>query len=274
MTMSGIAARYGVAESCAKALEAGADIVLMKADNHLQGDTFNAIKRYVDDGKIGEAELDAKIYRILLLKSQYGILNAQNNKSVSEVSIVLKDPEIINVAHDIANRSVMVVRDGTGNLPLPPNKPILVIEQATQKSPNDFWWHSGMLSEYCQKYNGQVQLLEIGVMADDDDCRRIESAIKDYEYVVLTNFFFRSNLPNNELVKKVCETGKKVIVVTNTPYTLNTPDVADTVVLTLATSPCNLEALAKLLFVATSTEGVWPIANRDVLNNIKEVECI
>lgn len=129
-----------------------------------------------------------------------------------------------------------------------------------------------MLAEYCQKYNRQAQLLEIGVMADEEDCRRIEAAIKNYEYVLMTNFFFRSKLPNNELVKKVCESGKRVIVITNTPYKLNTPDIAETVVLTLATSPRNLEVVAGSLFGSMTPAGVWPIENRDVLGEIKETE--
>lgn len=123
MTMSGIATRYGVAEGCAKSLQAGADIVLMKADNHLQGDTFNAIKRYVDQGKITEADLNAKIYRILSLKSQYDILNANDNKSGAETRSILKETEIINLSTELARKSVMLVRDYADNLPFPINKP-------------------------------------------------------------------------------------------------------------------------------------------------------
>jgi beta-N-acetylhexosaminidase len=274
MTMSGIATRYGVAEGCAKALQAGADIVLMKADNHLQGDTFITIKQYVDEGKITEEELDAKIYRVLSLKSEYGILNASNNKPTQNVQEVFKKPEIINLSSEMAQKSVMIVRDAVDNLPFPTDKPVLVIEQALQGCSNDFWWHSGMFSEYCQKYNSQSQMLEIGVMADSEDYRRVETAIKDYDYVVMTNFFFRSKLPNNELVKKVCELDKKVVLITNTPYKLNTPDDATTVILSLATSPKNLEVTAGVLFGSISPQGVWPVANRDIVGGVMENKCV
>jgi len=174
----------------------------------------------------------------------------------------------------MAAKSVMIVRDAVDSLPFPADKPVLVIEQAMQGAPNDYWWHSGMLAEFCQKYNSNTQLLEIGVMADAEDYRRVEAAIKDYDYVVMTNFFFRSKLPNNELVKKVCELGKKVVIVTNTPYKLNTPEDAPTVILTLATSPRNLEVVAGAVFGSISPQGVWPIANRDIVGGIVENKCV
>jgi beta-N-acetylhexosaminidase len=47
MTMGGVALRYGVANACAMALEAGADLVLMKAETALVGETFGKIKEFV-----------------------------------------------------------------------------------------------------------------------------------------------------------------------------------------------------------------------------------
>ena len=50
MTMGAIATRYGVANACALALEAGADLVLMKAENELVGQTVEAIRSFVEQG--------------------------------------------------------------------------------------------------------------------------------------------------------------------------------------------------------------------------------
>ena len=60
MTMGAIAAKYGVANACALSLEAGADFVLMKAENSLVAETFAAIERFVAEGRITEADLDAR----------------------------------------------------------------------------------------------------------------------------------------------------------------------------------------------------------------------
>lgn len=271
MTMSGIATRYGIADGCAKSLQAGADIVLMKADNHLQEDTFNAIKQYVDQGKISEEDLDAKIYRILSLKSEYGLIEADKINPDNDIKSVLREPETINLSHELAEKSVMMVRDNIDNIPLPTDKPILVIEQATLGEVNDYWWHSGMLTEYCHKYNSNVQLLETGVMADESDYTRVEAAIKDYDYVLMTNYFFRSKVPNNKLVEKVCQSVENVVLVTNTPYRLNTPDMAESVILTLATSPRNLEVVAGVAFGEIEPEGVWPVLDNSIRKEVGEL---
>ncbi|MCL2443580.1 MAG: hypothetical protein FWD13_08995, partial [Treponema sp.] len=58
MTMGGVAIRYGVANACAMSLEAGADLVLMKAESSLVEETFNKIKEFVKAGRISASELD------------------------------------------------------------------------------------------------------------------------------------------------------------------------------------------------------------------------
>lgn len=261
MTMAGIASRYNVDEACAKALQAGADIVLMKAGNHLQGDVFEMIKRYIDEGKISEEELDRKIYRILSLKDEYNILcrnSSDLGNDAENVTKVLRDPQIIELSREVALKSVLISRDRESLLPLPKNKKILVIEQGLEKTPNDVWWHSGMLFEFCQCYNSEIDFLEIGFMADEEDFQRIEARIDDYDYVIITNFFLRSKIPNNDLVKHVFKLCKNVILVNNTPYKMNTPDIVGTVITTFATSPRNLEVTAGVIFGEIDPEGNCP----------------
>jgi beta-N-acetylhexosaminidase len=40
MTMGALITKYGTAESCARALQAGSDIILMKAENQWRGEMF------------------------------------------------------------------------------------------------------------------------------------------------------------------------------------------------------------------------------------------
>ena len=60
MTMGAIATRYGVAHACAMALEAGADLVLMKAENQLVEETVAEIRRFVTEGILPESSLDER----------------------------------------------------------------------------------------------------------------------------------------------------------------------------------------------------------------------
>jgi beta-N-acetylhexosaminidase len=259
MTMGGIATRYGVANACALSLEAGADLVLMKAEGSLVDETFNTIKSFVLEGRISEEELDKKVYRVLSTKYEYGLFN-QGTLTDEKPEDVINDEKIKFLAKLVARKSVLAVRDRNNLLPLSKDEKILVIEQITA-TPNDSYWHPGMLYEYSAKYNKNVSYLEVGFTFDESDKERIRKRSKDFDTIVVTNYFTRGNLSNNEMVKELAlDKSKKVILVTNTPYEeLSIPAEADTVVVTFATSPDNMEVTAGTLFGEISPEGEWPV---------------
>ncbi|MDZ7721835.1 MAG: glycoside hydrolase family 3 protein [candidate division KSB1 bacterium] len=73
ITMGALIDRYGIGEACSRALAAGADTILMKAENQWRGEMFYTIKKWVTDGKIDADELDDKVRRVLKLKKKYGL---------------------------------------------------------------------------------------------------------------------------------------------------------------------------------------------------------
>lgn len=263
MTMAGVAVRYGVGRACAMALAGGADLVLMKAEDGLREETFDAIRRYIDQGMITEKELDEKIFRILSLKCEYGLFESPGTVDPEEARQIIQSEEIIELSKEAALKSVLIARDRKQLLPLDTDSPILIIEQVTETA-DDVWWHSSMLFESCCRYNNNnnnnVRLLEIAMTADENDLHEIEKLLPQFETVIMTNFFVRSKVPNNELVEKIIAAGKTVVLVTNTPYELTIPDRADTVVVSLATSPRNMEVTAGVIFGKIRPLGQWPVA--------------
>ncbi len=259
MTMGGIAVRYGVANACAMSLAAGADIVLMKAETKLVDETFNAILDFVNKGKISVSELDDKVYRVLSLKYDYGLFN---NGSLwdEDPENVIRDKKVINLSRLVARRSVLIARDRKNELPISKNDKVLVVEQIT-KNPNNIHWHPGFLFKNVLKYNPNTQYLEVAFNPDDEDKKNVIEKMKDFDVIVVTNFYIRGKIPNNYFVEHIMNnTDKKVIVIANTPYEkLSIPSIADSVILTLATSPHNLEVVAGVLFGEIEPEGEWPV---------------
>jgi beta-N-acetylhexosaminidase len=259
MTMGGIAARYGVPQACAMSLAAGADIVLMKADNDLVGRTFGEIKRYVKEGKIGAGELDAKVYRLLRMKYDYGLLH-WGGYSEERPEEVVREPKIRFLSRLAARKSVLVARDRAGALPLPTDTPLLVIEQVTGRG--DLEWHPGMLYEYCTGHNPHAVYLEIGYTADDADIERIRALIGNYDTVVVTNYFSRGKKDNTAMIRdEVLGKVSTTVVVSNTPYELSIPEQADTVLITFGSLPTQLQVVAGALFGTVTPEGRWPVSN-------------
>ena len=258
MTMGALATKYGVANACAMSLEAGADLVLMKAENHLVEETFEAIRSFVLNGRIPMEELDKKVYRVLNTKYEYGLFYDNEDHGVCPEA-VMNDKAITELSKQAARRSVLICRDKENYLPVKSDERVIVIEQKVADF-NTFQWHSGILYEQCQKYSSNVDYLETDYTWDEEDLKNVEEAVDCYDTVVITNYYTRGKLCNIKAIEKLIETGKKIIVVTNMPYEeISVPKNAKSVVLTFATSPDNIEVVAGTIFGKIVPEGVWPV---------------
>lgn len=260
MTMGAIATRYGVANACAMSLEAGADLVLMKAENHLVEEVIGTIRSFVEQGRIPMEELDDKVYRILNLKYEYGLFSPAGEGGDPEK--VIQEEGIRGLARQAARRSVLIARDEEKSIPVTGEK-ILVAEQKV-KEYNDMQWHSGILFEACQRYHEGVDYLETSYAYDETDRRRIAQALTEYDTVIATSYFLRGKAKNRDFWEEqlALHPNVKVIVVTNTPYEeLSIPRNAKNVLLTFATSPENIRAAA-VLFGRMTPEGVWPLKKK------------
>lgn len=260
MTMGAVATRYGVANACAMALEAGADLVLMKAENQLVPETIETIRSFIREGRITMEELDKKVYRVLNVKYEYGLFYDQDDHGVVPET-VLNDPAIVSLSKQVAKRSVLVCRDSEKWLPIGQQEKVLVIEQKI-KNYNSLQWHSGILFEGCQKYSRHVDYLETAYTWDKQDRETIAREMADYDTLVITNYFLRGKLCNRDAIEEIIASGKKVIVITNTPYEeISIPKNAKGVIVTFATSPDNIEIVAGALFGKITPEGVWPVSH-------------
>jgi len=259
MTMGAIATQYGVAEACALSLEAGADLILMKAENNLVSETVNAIRRFIDSGKISAEDLDSKVYRVLSLKYEYGLFSPQ--KEINPQTVI-DEKKYHDLAALVAKRSVLIERKDEKEFPLKLDSKVLVIEQKI-KNYNTMQWHSGILFENCDRISDNVFYLETAYTYDEDDKKRFLEAAEKADVVVVTNYYIRGKLCNKLFLEDfISKYNKPVIVVTNTPYVeLSIPKNSKNVIVTFATSPENIKVTAKTLFGDVIPEGVWPLEN-------------
>ena len=250
MTMGSVATRYGVPEACAMSLAAGADLVLMKAQNDLVGQTFQTILRYVEKGLITHTELDAKLERIFSMKYDYEMFTQEPNTQPEEHPEQLtKDPQIKLLSREIAERCAVVLKDTQRSLPLSRSETFLLVEQITTNK-SSMSQHPAMMFEEAAKRNTAIAFLEIGFTADGQDKDRIQHMVTRYHTIVLTCFYYRASPTNTDFYEELMQLypDKKFIVVTNTPYSFSIPPSAKTVICTYAYSPDSLRAGVKMLF--------------------------
>ncbi|MFC7441244.1 beta-N-acetylhexosaminidase [Laceyella putida] len=156
MEMGAIAEHFGTSRAAVKAIQAGADIVLVCHRLDVQEQTIAAVKKAVTSGQISEERIDQSVRRILKLKA----------KKVGNVSVATHyQSELAGsqpfgtraqaeaVARETAKRAVTLIRDKRKRLPLTPTKTgrLLVI---TANKPQTF-------KEVCAQAGYQVEVARV-----------------------------------------------------------------------------------------------------------------
>ncbi|SPE43219.1 Glycoside hydrolase, family 3 domain protein (fragment) [Candidatus Sulfopaludibacter sp. SbA3] len=114
LDMGGIAQGFGAGDAAVRALEAGADTLLMPSDPDA---AIRAVVSAVESGRISRQRLQESVVRILSAKEKVG-LDRKRFADLEGMSDVVDDPEANLKAQEIANRAVTLVRNAGNLVPL------------------------------------------------------------------------------------------------------------------------------------------------------------
>ena len=115
MNMGGVTRRYGQDEAALLAVEAGADILLQPLD---PAAAVRALVRAVETGRIPAARIDQSVRRILAAKERAGLAASGGRIDREALARLVRAPEHARVAEEVARRSLTLVRDRRGLVPL------------------------------------------------------------------------------------------------------------------------------------------------------------
>jgi beta-glucosidase-like glycosyl hydrolase/CubicO group peptidase (beta-lactamase class C family) len=122
MEMQGVRAAW-TGEAAIRAVQAGADIILLPPDPEV---AIQALVRAVGEGQLTEQRIDTSVLRILEAKERLGL--PQGAKvDLSALAGRVGRPEDIEGALAVAKRSITLVRNTGGILPLKPDEPLRVL---------------------------------------------------------------------------------------------------------------------------------------------------
>ncbi len=114
LDMGGIAHGFAVGDAAVRAIEAGADVLLMPSDPKA---AIDAVEAAVKIGRITEQRIDASVTRILAAKARVGLANGKL-ADLENVRKLIDTPDSNAAAQKIADRSVTLVRNRSGIVPL------------------------------------------------------------------------------------------------------------------------------------------------------------
>ena len=114
MDMSAISRGFGAEEASVRAIEAGADVILMppSVERAVEG-----IAAAVESGRIEASRIDASVRRILETKKKMG-LDRDRTVQIDQIGQVVGIPAHTQVAAEIAERSITLLHNGGNLLPL------------------------------------------------------------------------------------------------------------------------------------------------------------
>ncbi|MEZ4588865.1 MAG: glycoside hydrolase family 3 N-terminal domain-containing protein, partial [Gemmatimonadales bacterium] len=110
LDMGALVSRFGAGELAVRALEAGADILLMPTDPRA---AIAAVAAAVRSGRVSEARLAQSVERVLALKDRFGLFQ-HRTVSLGRVARVVGARASLDSARAVTERSLVLVRDTSG----------------------------------------------------------------------------------------------------------------------------------------------------------------
>lgn len=114
LEMGGIAHGFSSGEAAVRALEAGADTLLMPSDPDA---AIRAVVSAVESGRISRQRLQESVVRILSAKERVG-LDKKRFVDLESIGDAVDDPDANLKAQEVANRAVTMVRNAGNLVPL------------------------------------------------------------------------------------------------------------------------------------------------------------
>jgi len=230
-----------------EAFKAGADVLLNPPDVGL---AYRSVLAAVRSGEIAERRVDASVRRILRLKQERGLVRRPLVRP--RALRVIGDPAHRALAAGIADRSITVLDDGAGVLPLPAGARLLVTGPPAA-SP-------GLLA---------TELADRGVRADAAPAStapteaEIAAAVEragGADAVLVATSNATAGEAQQRLVRALAATGRPLIVAAmRNPYDISALDGVDAYVAAYGARAVNVRALARVLTGQAPPRGLLPV---------------
>ena len=245
-----------VAETMA-AVAAGIDLLLFNHDLSRVEPAYSNLVQAARRELLSADEIHASARRILALKSW---INRQSQEPLS----VIGCKEHLQLAREVARKSVTLVRDTVRQLPLrvAPNERIAVaIPRPEDLTPADTSSYvKPVLADALRRFHPRVDEFSFGMSPAREEIGALCEQLAKYEVVILGTINATAHPGQAELVKKLIKQGTRVITVAlRMPYDLAAYPAATTYICTYSILPPAMEALAEALFGQIPFAGILPV---------------
>lgn len=251
LAMEGVRTKYGDGEVAVRAIEAGADQLLMTP---AMDTAYTAVLGAVRSGRISTQRLDASVTRILQLKWKRGLF-AQPYVDPARVDDVVGSPAHRAQADAIAERGMTLLTDEAGVVPFAPSgRKVAVVgygATATKTLAQEFTAR-GATATTLETGSAPTPALTEQAVANATEA--------DLTVVTTMNASTEANKTQRELVAALQRTGTKVAVVAvRNPYDINALPGVGTYLAAYSYNAVSVRAAARVLLGEARATGRLPV---------------
>jgi beta-N-acetylhexosaminidase len=260
LQMAGVAQGFPAGDAAVRALEAGADVLMMPPDPTT---AINAVMAAVKSGRLTRKRIEESVTRVLVAKAHVGLAS---KKLVNPDAIhdVVNAEESNAVAMQVADRSVTLVRNRDGMIPLrsPQGTAFFLLAESHTSVEGQ------AMALEIRKRAGNATVIQVDATMTDSDLQAAVQHAGDASQFVVAAFAsvaaFRGNVPLGgglpQMLQSLISTRKPVaLVAMGNPYLLRTfPDVAAYMTGYSTVPPAEVSAV-KALFGEIAIGGKLPV---------------
>ena len=260
MDMEGLASLYDTGEASVRAIEAGADVLLMpkKAE-----DAINGVMAAVQRGRITRQRLDESVAKVLAAKARLG-LNRKKVVDLDGIDEVVDSPEAEERAQQVADHAVTLVKDEKDALPLrhPETTCLIAMTESRRNQQGQ------RLLEEVKKRAPNMMTATVDPSMSKDDLEQVSQKTAGCTQIIAAAYVtvsaYRGNVAlaggfpdflNGLIAGKTPVT----LVALGNPYLVRAFPTVGTYVTTYSPTPTSEVSLARALFGESAITGHLPV---------------
>ena len=260
MDMQGLASLYDTGEASVRAIEAGADMLLMpkKAE-----DAINGVMVAVQRGRISRKRIDDSLAKVLAAKAKLG-LNRKRVVDLDGIDEVVDSPEAEERAQQVADHAVTLVKDEKDALPLrhPETTCLIALTEGRRSTQGQ------RLLEEVKKRAPNMMTATVDPTMSKEDLEQVSQKTSGCSQIVAAAFVTVSAYRGNVAMAGAFPDFLNGLIAGKTPVTLvalgnpylvrSFPNVS-AYLATYSPTPTSESALAKALFGEIDLTGRLPV---------------
>jgi beta-N-acetylhexosaminidase len=259
LDMQAIRQGESLREGVLRSAQAGADLLLVTSNPQDQTRAYEALLQGVKAGKLSADELQQSVNRISRLKEWFSGFPAASDLSV------IRSSDHMQIANEIAERSITLVRDHASLLPLnleSGKKIAVVIPKPQDLTPADTSSYiTPKLVDSIRPYHSEVDEFIIQLAPDENEIADLLLQLKKYDLIIFGTINAYTERKQADLINQSLILNIPIVVIAlRLPYDLAVIPQVSTFLCTYGILEPSMSAVAKAMFGHGEITGQLPVS--------------